>query len=81
MSSPSATQSRAAGSSEPPPIRWSVKPDPATALPKLPDDQEILIHVPPSFFGGEVTFPAAPSPFVAVGRNGDNQDVREIWTW
>jgi WD40 repeat protein len=35
--------------------------------------------VPPSFFGGEVVYPTAPSVFVAVGRNGDQNDVREFW--
>ena len=41
--------------------------------------QEVLLRVPPSFFGGEVIYPTAPSVFVAVGRSGDQNDVREFW--
>jgi hypothetical protein len=29
--------------------------------------------------GGEVVYPTAPSVFVAVGRNGDQKDIREFW--
>ncbi len=62
----------------PTPDLWKVKPDPAAEQP--PEiTQEILLHVPVSFFGGEVTYATAPSVFVAVGRNGDQRDVREFW--
>ncbi len=62
----------------PAPELWKVKPDPAAEQP--PEiTQEISLRVPPSFFGGEVVYPTAPSVFVAVGRNGDQKDVREIW--
>ena len=44
---------------------------------KFPD--LVLLRVPPSFFGGEVIYPTTPSVFVAVGRNGDRNDVREFW--
>lgn len=62
----------------PAPELWKVKPDPATEQP-AEITQNIQLHVPPSFFGGEVVYPTAPSVFVAVGRNGDQKDVREIW--
>ncbi len=62
----------------PAPELWKVKPDPAPSQPAdiAPD---VVLHVPPSFFGGDVTFPTAPSSCVAVGRNGDANDVREVW--
>ena len=62
----------------PAPDLWKVKPDPAAEQP-AEITQDILLHVPASFFGGEVTYPTAPSVFVAVGRNGDQKDVREFW--
>jgi WD40 repeat protein len=58
---------------------WKVKPDPA---PKDLDTRKIgdvSVKVPPSFFGGEVTLPATPSPFVAVGSNGGDNEVREVY--
>jgi WD40 repeat protein len=62
----------------PAPELWKIKPDPAETQPPA-ITQDVLLRVPPSFFGGEVTYPTAPSVFVAVGRNGDQNDVREIW--
>ena len=62
----------------PAPELWKVKPDPAAEQP-AEITQDVLLHVPASFFGGEVVYPTAPSVFVAVGRNGDQKDVREFW--
>lgn len=42
-------------------------------------NKPLSIPIPPSFWGGEVLYPSTPSPFVAVGRNGDQNDHREIW--
>jgi WD40 repeat protein len=62
----------------PAPELWKVKPDPPEhAVPAITGD--IALRVPPSFFGGDVTYPSAPSSFVAVGRNGDQKDVRQVW--
>ncbi|HWE35827.1 MAG TPA: hypothetical protein VG406_04585 [Isosphaeraceae bacterium] len=58
---------------------WNVKPDPA---PKDLDTKkvgDVSIKVPPVFFGGEVTLPATPGPFVAVGSNGGANEVREVY--
>jgi len=54
----------------PAPELWKVKPDPAAEQP-AEITQDVLLHVPASFFGGEVVYPTAPSVYVAVGRNGD----------
>ena len=62
----------------PAPELWKVKPDPYAEQP-AEITGEILLRVPPSFFGGEVVYPTAPSVFVAVGRNGDQRDIREFW--
>jgi hypothetical protein len=62
----------------PAPELWKVKADPPAEQPAS-ITQDVLIRVPPSFFGGEVTYPTAPSVFVAAGRNGDQNDVREFW--
>ena len=35
--------------------------------------------MPVSFFDGDIILPATPSPFIAVGRNGDGNEIREIW--
>ena len=67
-----------AGPNSPAPELWKVKPDPP-AEPPPAITQEVLLRVPPSFFGGEVIYPTAPSVFVAVGRSGDQNDVREFW--
>jgi len=67
-----------AGPDSPAPELWKVKPDPPAEHPQ-PISQDILLRVPPSFFGGEVIYPTAPSSFVAVGRSGDQNDVREFW--
>ncbi|MDR3637593.1 MAG: PQQ-binding-like beta-propeller repeat protein [Isosphaeraceae bacterium] len=57
---------------------WQLEVDPP-AQPAPAVDDQIVLRVPPSFFGGDVVFPTAPSAFVAVGRNGDRNDVREVW--
>jgi WD40 repeat protein len=62
----------------PAPELWKIKPDPPEEQPAS-ITQDVLLRVPPSFFGGEVTYPTAPSVFVAAGRNGDQNDVREFW--
>jgi hypothetical protein len=67
-----------AGPDSPAPELWKVKVDPPAETPPAVT-QEINLRVPPSFFGGEVVYPTAPSVFVAVGRNGDQNDVREFW--
>ncbi len=67
-----------AGPNSPAPAPLKVKPDLAAEQP-AEITQDVLLHVPASFFGGEVVYPAAPSMFVAVGRNGDQKDVREFW--
>ena len=67
-----------AGPDSPAPDLWNVKVDPPAKLPAA-ITHEVLLRVPPSFFGGEVVFPTGPSVFVAVGRNGDRNDVREFW--
>ncbi|QEH37264.1 hypothetical protein OJF2_58510 [Aquisphaera giovannonii] len=74
----SAPVTNLADPSAPAPELWKVKPDPPEQKPAeiAPD---VLLRVPPSFFGGDVTFPTAPSSFVAVGRNGDQNDIREVW--
>jgi hypothetical protein len=62
----------------PAPELWKVKPDPVAEQP-AEITQDVQLHVPASFFGGEVVYPTAPSVYVAVGRNGDQKDVREFW--
>ncbi len=60
------------------PDLWKVQTDPPEQpAPAIEDN--VMLRVPPSFFGGDVTFPTSPSPFVAVGRNGGANEVREIW--
>src|SRR5208283_5405383 len=58
----------------PAPELWKVKPDPAAEQP-AEITQDVLLHVPASFFGGEVVYPTAPSVYVAVGRNGDQKEL------
>jgi hypothetical protein len=76
--SSSGTIKNLADPNAPAPELWKVKPDPSESQPPV-ITQEVLLRVPPSFFGGEVTYPTAPSTFAAVGRNGDPNDVREVW--
>jgi hypothetical protein len=58
----------------PAPDLWKVKPGPPSEAPPA-ITQDVLLRVPPSFFGGEVICPSAPTVFVAVGRNGDRNDM------
>jgi RNA polymerase sigma factor (sigma-70 family) len=57
---------------------WEVKPDPTgKPLPEVKDG--LKLRVPDSFGGGDVVYPTAPSPFVAVGGNSDRNRVRQVW--
>ena len=76
--SPASSIKNLAGPNSPAPELWKVKPDPSAEQPP-PITKDVMLRVPPSFFGGEVVYPTAPSVFVAVGRSGDQNDVREFW--
>lgn len=59
---------------------WRVVPDPPPSPPGIQAGQEVEIPIPASFPSGpEVIYPTTPSPFVAVGRNGGPDEVREVW--
>ncbi|MGC8640188.1 MAG: hypothetical protein ACP5XB_09975, partial [Isosphaeraceae bacterium] len=49
-----------AGPDSPAPDLWKVKVDPP-AEPPAAITQDVLLPVPPSFFGGEVVYPTGPS--------------------
>lgn len=60
------------------PELWEVKPDPPSVVPPAVT-QDIALRVPDSFGGSDVTYPTAPSVFVAVGGNRDGRSVRQVW--
>jgi len=58
---------------------WNVTIDPP-ALPLSSTVKELAIPIPQGFGqGAEARFPSTTSPFVAVGKNGWDNDVREVW--
>src|SRR6185312_3297853 len=58
---------------------WHVTVDPAPAAWDDSAGRDAVIPIPPSFRGGEVLLPSPPSPFVAVGQNEHDRDVRVFW--
>ena len=59
---------------------WSAKIDaPGQPVP-APTNKSFAVPFPGNFGGGgEVTYPAVPSPFVAIGKNFFDNDVRQVW--
>jgi len=55
---------------------WSVKVDPPAESFKIPEEAGYAIAVPS---GQGVIFPTTPSPFVALGRNENPTDVRQVF--
>jgi hypothetical protein len=55
---------------------WNVKPDPITDPVKIPTKWTTSI---PVSLGSRVIYPNTASPFVAIGQNRDDDDVRELW--
>lgn len=68
------------GSSTPQILIWQVKPDPPAEVVEIPADKPVRIPVPPNFFkGNDALFPTTASPFVSVGKNRGDDNVREVW--
>jgi hypothetical protein len=59
------------------PAEWTVKADPPPAAVKLPADYRKDIPVPGR--AGQLIFPRASSPFVAIGINLFDGDERQVW--
>ncbi len=58
---------------------WKVTVDPPV-LPLTTTVKDLAIPIPQGFgHGAEARFSSTPSPFVAVGKNGWDNDIREIW--
>jgi hypothetical protein len=62
---------------DPPAGAWEVKADPPAAAVKMPAAFKKEIPVPGIM--PELTFPAGPSPFVAIGSNRAAGDERQVW--
>ncbi len=60
-----------------PPAVWTVKADPPAAAVKMP--AAFKKEIPAPGLVPEVVFPAASSPFVAIGSNRGAADERQIW--
>ncbi len=60
--------------------RWDAKVDPLAAPLRTPTTKSFSIAFPANFgTGGETTYPAVPSPFVAIGKNFFDKDMRQVW--
>jgi hypothetical protein len=61
--------------------KWAVIIDSPSRKLELADGQEAIeIGVPSgNGFNGRVLYPATPSPFVIVGENRGEKDVRQVW--
>jgi hypothetical protein len=62
---------------DPPAGVWAVKADPPATAVKMPAAFKKEIPGPGSL--PELTFPAGPSPFVAIGSNRAAGDERQVW--
>jgi hypothetical protein len=60
-----------------PPAVWNVKSDPSPAAVKIP--AAFKKEIPAPGLVPEVVFPAASSPFVAIGSNRGAADERQVW--
>jgi hypothetical protein len=70
----------AQGSFTPQILLWQVKVDPPAEAVAIPADKALRIPIPANFFkGNDVLFPAQASPFVAVGKNRGDDNLREVW--
>jgi len=59
---------------------WSAQMDPLPQPLATPTNKSFAIAFPGNFGnGGEVTYPAVPSHFVAIGKNFFDNDVRQVW--
>jgi WD40 repeat protein len=59
---------------------WKMKVDPPTVAVAAPASKDFAIPFPANFGGGgEAVYPSTPSPFVAIGKNAFDNDVRQIW--
>jgi len=61
----------------PPQIVWQVQPDPIAQAVKAPANLQATIPVP---IGAKVLYPTNPSPFVAIGQLGKDQQVWNLET-
>ncbi len=68
----------ALASTRPATAGWDVKPDPSTKAVQLSVKPGMTLPLP-SRPGLSPLYPNGPSPFVAVGQNGSDTDVREVW--
>ena len=60
--------------------RWTLKVDPPGTPPSAPASKDFAIPFPANFGGGgEVLYPSTPGPFVAIGKNFFDNDVRQVW--
>jgi hypothetical protein len=58
---------------------WKVAIDPP-AMPLTVEGKDLSIPIPQGFgHGAGELFPSSVSPFVALGKNGFDNDVREVW--
>lgn len=59
---------------------WKLKVDPPAQAPTAPASKDFAIPFPANFGGGgEAVYPSSPSPFVAIGKNAFDNDVRQVW--
>jgi hypothetical protein len=61
-------------------LLWQVKVDPPAEAVPVPAGKTLRIPIPENFFkGNDVLFPTLASPFVAVGKNRGDDNMREVW--
>ncbi len=59
---------------------WKLKVDPPATPPAAPASKDFAIPYPANFGqGNETVYPSTPSPFVAIGKNAFDNDVRQVW--
>ncbi len=59
---------------------WTLKVDPPAQAPAKATVKPFVIPFPANFgHGNEALYPSTPSSFVAIGKNGFDNDVRQVW--
>jgi WD40 repeat protein len=61
------------------PAAWDVQADPPAQPVSLDDVKDIAITIQANYDSHNVVLPTAPSPYVVIGRNHDQNESRELW--